>query len=1161
MNFDALLPFRDILVQLIKPIARAIDSPARARVLLQELGYKSPIDIQSFKILAAPVCAILDLTEELENTITEENSKGAARTISELLIKFKHFLVSLNEVNASIQQEFANSPFISETDILTELPRRLVDYLVLKFLQTNHRTLYDVLAIIGVVELQNIIDVPTQFHAPYLKHIVNWDLIPVIFSNPINAVKENLNITDEIIYHKVIFLLSQLAVGLGLPGRYFTPDDILLTTINKSSLTIRDDYDELMILQFPLIDDLGASAGIDVYPLIDANSGKYSGLALAIRAGGQVEIPITNDYHLVIEASANVKDGLGVRMPVDGDMSFVSSLFSSPQEVSDDSTFGLKFSIVPTENGLNGTLFSIGSSASTLFEIGSGSLSFGIEKTDALNLFIDAELENGLLVLKSDQADGFIANLLPSDGISGTFNIGIGFSIRAGLYFKGTSSLYIRLPIHRSIGPITIDYMGFSFGFENSHFPLVLTSGFSAALGPLNVAVEDIGVRIISTIKSDRSGNLGPLDISFGFEPPKGVGLSIDAGAVKGGGYLYFNPDEGEYSGALELVVSDFLSLKAIGLISTKMPGGQSKYSLLVIITAEFDPGFQLGFGFILMGVGGLVGLNRSMLLDPLVQGVRTGAVNSILFPTDVVANAPKILSDLQAIFPIHEGTFLIGPMAKINWGSPPLISIMLGVIIEIPGNVVILGNLKAALPTAEDPVLVIQVTFVGALEFDKRRFWFFAKLYESRVLSISIEGEMGLLMDYSDNPNFILSVGGFNPRFKVPALPFPLPSRVTLSIINESWARLRAETYFAITSNTVQMGCRAEAFFGFDDFSLEGYINFDALLRFSPFYLIADISSSYSVKVFGVGAYSVHLKGSLEGPTPWRVRGSASIDFFITSFSVDVDVTFGERRAETLPPIEVLPRLKEEFEKIENWRTKLPDSSRLHVSLRKLGDADALVLHPVGILEISQRFVPLNLPLDKIGNQKPSDIKKATITVLTSALAVKGPAKELFAVAQYRDMDDAAKLSAQSYEPMECGIKLGVAVQPWATGPLAQRHVRYEQVVMDSAFERVPTHHVEYPQRLFAHFCGGAAVTRSPLSQANQKRRQPFAEKVVVSDEQFVVASQMNNRIYQKDAAFSSYAEAQSYMQELIRNDPSIMDEIHVIPSVEVNASKVKTP
>ena len=107
------------------------------------------------------------------------------------------------------------------------------------------------------------------------------------------------------------------------------------------------------------------------------------------------------------------------------------------------------------------------------------------------------------------------------------------------------------------------------------------------------------------------------------------------------------------------------------------------------------------------------------------------------MFPQDVVANAPRIISDLRAFFPPQEGTFLIGPMAKLGWGAPTLVSVSLGIIIEIPpGNVAILGVLRIALPADDVAILVLQVNFAGALEFDKQRLYFFASLFDSHVLS-----------------------------------------------------------------------------------------------------------------------------------------------------------------------------------------------------------------------------------------------------------------------------------------------------------------------------------------------------------------------------------------------------------------------------------------
>ena len=110
--------------------------------------------------------------------------------------------------------------------------------------------------------------------------------------------------------------------------------------------------------------------------------------------------------------------------------------------------------------------------------------------------------------------------------------------------------------------------------------------------------------------------------------------------------------------------------------------------------------------------------------------GVRTGAMNSILFPQDVVANITRIVSDLKAIFPVEEGHFLVGPMGKLGWGTPTLISLEIGVILDIPTpQIVFLGVLRCFLPAEEAALIKLQVNFAGGIDFDQGMLWFNASL------------------------------------------------------------------------------------------------------------------------------------------------------------------------------------------------------------------------------------------------------------------------------------------------------------------------------------------------------------------------------------------------------------------------------------------------
>ena len=193
------------------------------------------------------------------------------------------------------------------------------------------------------------------------------------------------------------------------------------------------------------------------------------------------------------------------------------------------------------------------------------------------------------------------------------------------------------------------------------------------------------------------------------FKPPKGVGFV----AQRRSGHRRrltstIDPDRGEYAGALQLEIADFLTVSAIGLISTRMPDGSRGFSLLIIITADFGTGIQLGFGFTLLAVGGLLGLNRTMLLSAADgrREVRRDRERDV--PAATSSPTRRASSATCARFSRRRtGTFLIGPMAKIGWGEPTLISLSLGVIIEIPpGDIAILGILRMALPAddAADP-------------------------------------------------------------------------------------------------------------------------------------------------------------------------------------------------------------------------------------------------------------------------------------------------------------------------------------------------------------------------------------------------------------------------------------------------------------------------
>ncbi|MCI0390505.1 MAG: hypothetical protein MOB07_17310 [Acidobacteria bacterium] len=775
-----------------------------------------------------------------------------------------------------------------------------------------------------------------------------------------------------------------------------------------------------------------------------------------------------------------------------------------------------------------------------------------------INPLVFADIDGLILKIGSADADGFIAKLLSGAKIEGQFDLGLEWLADSGLRVKASGGVEIAVPIHTTLGPIELNTVYVALRIlQDGTLSLEVSTALTGLLGPLTAVVDRIGAIVDFRFDEGTDGDFGPFDLDLRFKPPTAIGLSIDAGVVRGGGFLRIDSDRGEYAGNLELTFSEIISLKAIGLITTKMPDGSKGFSLLIIITAEFGSGIQLGFGFTLLGVGGLLGLNRTVQMQPLMEGIRTGAVESIMFPQDVITNAPKIISDLRIIFPPREGTFLIGPMAKLGWGTPTLISISLGIIIEIPGNIAILGILKIAIPADEIALIILQVNFAGAIEFDRKRLYFFAALFESRIVFLTIEGEMGLLVAFGDDANFLVSVGGFHPRFNPPPLPFPSPKRIAVSLLNTPVSRLRIEGYFAVTSNTVQFGARVDVFFGLDEVNVQGHLQFDALFQFSPFFFIIEISASLSVNVFGIGLFSVRIRGSLDGPAPYHIKGHGSIGFFFFDVDVDFEDTWGERRNTELPPIAVLSILQGEINKADNWRALLPASNNLLVSLRKMPTAEAaLILHPLGVLEISQRALPLELKLDKVGTQKPSDVNRVSIAVTGGGLTQKDNAFAQFALAQYQNFSDSEKLSLPAFAHEKSGLKLSAAGAEVRSSQMVKRIVRYEEIIIDNNFKRFQRRFRGVFSTLFTMLLDGNAVSRAELSQSSKKRLQAFAEKIDVKSETYTVALQSNNTAFAADSiSFHSEASARDYLNRKVAEDASLVDEIHVIPSFEMAA------
>jgi hypothetical protein len=341
-------------------------------------------------------------------------------------------------------------------------------------------------------------------------------------------------------------------------------------------------------------------------------------------------------------------------------------------------------------------------------------------------------------------------------------------------------------------------------------------------------------------------------------------------GGLPGGGSIVRLPGSGGYGGTLEIPLGPVQITAAAVLASID---GQP--SFLAILGIAFVPPIQLSFGFSLDRVGGIVGINRRADTDALRDAVRTGAAGDVLFATRPPASPLALVTAADHFFPANIGTHLVGPSLRLSWlsfgPSGSLISLDLGVIVEIPtGKVVILGVARAAIPGLES-LLNLRLDLLGVIDPEQQLISIDASLVDSHALGIfEIYGDAALRFSWGTPAYFVATVGGFYPGFNPEPARIPALRRIGMSMDNPvAIIDIRAEGYFAITSNSIQFGGRLEVGINLV-IEAHGFIQVDAIVQFRPFHFEAKISAGFGVSVAGFDFASVTLSGSIAGPGPW---------------------------------------------------------------------------------------------------------------------------------------------------------------------------------------------------------------------------------------------------------------------------------------------------
>ena len=530
----------------VAPLADAL-RPERASGTLARLGVHPPESAFSPALRAALGSAasaageLPDLVGSLSASISADSGgieiSGSAVQLAEKVVTVIDALVTISEEIGHI----GTLPGFTSAELdqfAQDLPARLLQLVVVDHLRGSNPVLTALLALVGIVERRRInAGFAHSLRPDVTISELRLDRLGALVSSPEDLLAEVYGWGDN--SFRADDLLGRL-------------DDLLTAVGLPTTHSMRPGTPPQRVLSIFL-------ANLSKWAPASDPPGLEATLRIGVGDGFDLALPVTSGMELRIGASGSASAGTTVRIQPPADLTFVPPTGTVQGEID------IALASVPVApataliligvvggSRLKASAVSLGATALFSWDQAAGSAS--------ADLGIEGRIEGGRLVISLEQADGFLGSVLGGFGLEADFDLGVGYPpVRA-------SSSPARRPghpaaAHVELGPVEITAAHrHASASSGSGFPIDLppTSRPRSARWPASSSRSACAPTL--SVRADTAATSGPLDFALRVQAAQAAsGSRSTPASSRAAASSSSTPSAGEYAGALELALADFL--------------------------------------------------------------------------------------------------------------------------------------------------------------------------------------------------------------------------------------------------------------------------------------------------------------------------------------------------------------------------------------------------------------------------------------------------------------------------------------------------------------------------------------------------------------------------------------------------------------------------